>query len=134
MVRKTIKNYTTTIAVEKIVGNSKALQPLKKSFLKAIKNQNPNEIAKTTAEYVASSDTALKNLVKVTKMFDFVEEEFNEVKEIVVVDTKKIIEIFSKCKTKEELKTEYKKLTQEEQIEREVLEEYKNRRALLEIE
>ena len=64
----------------------------------------------------------------------FVEEEFNEVKEIVVVDTKKIIEIFSKCKTKEELKTEYKKLTQEEQIEREVLEEYKNRRALLEIE
>ena len=80
MVRKTIKNYTTTIAVEKIVGNSKALQPLKKSFLKAIKNQNPNEIAKTTAEYVASSDTALKNLVKVTKMFDFVEEEFNKEK------------------------------------------------------
>lgn len=60
---------------EKIVGTSKQLKSHKKEFVKAIKSQDPEKIVSSAVEYYSASDTAVKNLVKATELFDFIDEE-----------------------------------------------------------
>jgi len=91
--------------IEKIVGKSDYLKQDKKRFLDAIQSENPKKIVSSAVEFLTSSNEAINNISKATKLLDFINETKNRKETSYNERKEEVSKKWAEIKKKESLST-----------------------------